>query len=123
MAYKVDWFIDQRIIRADLTDEVSINEIALLRDEATKLIEDGIPLVHLIIDVSQITKHPNLFELRSVIRNRDPAAGWILIVGANPMIQVVISIIMQMTNIRFRLLSGFDAALDFLQTKDKTVAV
>lgn len=94
-----------------------------MSEEYSQLVSMGIPLMHSIIDTTQVKRHPNLIQATRTL-SFPPAEriGWTLLIGTNTVVRFVASVVFQTVNRRFRLFGTVDDALRFLAENDETVA-
>jgi len=87
MPYQTGWYVEKRIIVTRYTGIIHVEDIRGQIDETHTLIEQGTPLIHSIIDLSQIEKWPPLNvvnEFRSMnIESVRERLGWSIIIANN----------------------------------------
>ena len=125
MPYQTRWYVEKRIILTSYTGIIGVEDIRGQIDETHALIEEGIPLIHSIIDLSQIEKWPPLSvvnEFRSMnidsVRER---IGWSIIVANNVVLKFGSALFSPIFKLRQRIFSNLDEALAFLQENDPTL--
>ncbi len=125
MPYQTGWYVENRIILTRYTGIIRVEDIRGQIDETHALIEQGIPLVHSIIDLSQIEKWPPLNvvnEFRSMdIESVRERIGWSIIVANNVVLKFGSSLFAPIFNLRQRIFSTADEALTFLHENDSTL--
>ncbi len=127
MPYTIDWYIDRRVTYLQFYGQVVLEDVRGINADSIAFQEAGIPLVHMIIDISRVEKFPtNLAAIREMMKKQGDSetVGWVLIVGAdNPVIRFIASIITQLSgeNIHFRLIDSLNDAVDFLHEHDATL--
>ncbi len=126
MPYQTGWYVENRIILTSYTGIIRVEDIRGQIDETHTLIEQGIPLVHSIIDLSQIEKWPPLNvvnEFRSMdIESVREQLGWSIIVANNMVLKFGSSLFAPIFNLRQRIFSTLDEALIFLHENDTTLS-
>jgi len=125
MPYQTQWYVEKRIILTSYTGIIGVEDIRGQIDETHVLIEEGTPLIHSIIDLSQIEKWPPLSvvnEFRSMnidsVRER---IGWSIIVANNVVLKFGSALFSPIFKLRQRIFSNLDEALAFLQENDPTL--
>ncbi len=125
MPYQTGWYAENRIILTRYTGIIGVEDIRGQIAETHTLIEQGTPLIHSIIDLSQIDKWPPLNvvnEFRAMdieaVRGR---IGWSIIVANNMVLKFGSSLFAPIFNLRQRIFSSLDEALNFLQENDSTL--
>jgi hypothetical protein len=123
MPYTCYWYLDRRIIYNHLRGIVTVEEAAALEDENFAHFEEGVPPVHIIVDVSDVEKLPtNISQLNRMLqRGRPPSLGWIVMVGMNALGRVIGSLLCQAARVPFRTFDTLDEAVRFLQEADNTL--
>ena len=125
MPYQTGWYVEKRIILTSYTGIINVEDIHGQIDETHTMIEQGIPLVHSIIDLSQIEKWPPLnvvSEFRAMnidsVRER---MGWSIIVANNVVLKFGSALFAPIFNLRQRIFSTLGEGLNFLQENDTTL--
>src|SRR5689334_6077200 len=126
MPYQDSWYIENRVAIQRLYGTVTLEDAEAARNGLAKLLEEGTPLVHVMVDVADVEKFPtNLVGLRRMTPNIDnPNMGWLVIYGAgNPLLRFMVSTLSQLVlpGLRFRMFSTSDECLMFLQGQDSTL--
>lgn len=125
MPYQTEWYVAKRIIVTTYTGNISIEDIHGQIEETRRLINEGTPLIHSIIDLSKIDKWPPLNvvnEFRAMdieaVRER---IGWSIIVANNMVLKFGSSLFAPIFNLRQRIFTTVDEALAFLHENDATL--
>lgn len=125
MPYQTEWYVAKRIIVTTYTGNISIEDIHGQIEETRRLINEGTPLIHSIIDLSKIDKWPPLNvvnEFRAMdieaVRER---IGWSIIVANNMVLKFGSSLFAPIFNLRQRIFTTVDEALTFLHENDATL--
>ena len=125
MPYKTEWYVEKRIILTSYTGIINVEDIRGQIDETHALIEQGTPLIHSIIDLSQIEKWPPLNvvnEFRAMnIESVRERIGWSIIVANNVVLKFGSALFAPIFNLRQRIFSTLEEALAFLQENDPTL--
>ena len=125
MPYQTTWYVDKRIILTSYTGVIRVEDIRGQIDETHAMIEVGTPLIHSIIDLSQIEKWPPLNvvnEFRSMdIESVRDRIGWSIIVANNVVLKFGSALFAPIFNLRQRIFSNLDEALTFLHENDSTL--
>lgn len=130
MPYRLSWFVEKRITFLEYNGEITPKELAESEAANTRYLEQampelgkGLPLVHILVDTTRVTKMPtNLGQLRKIIHtNTDARVGWIVTVTPNPLLRFVSSVIVQLVGQRMRQFETLTEAVAFLQEIDETL--
>ena len=125
MPYQTSWCVEQRVILTRYTGIIVAEDIHGQIKETRALIEQGTPLIHSIIDLSQIDKWPPLNtvnEFRAMeIDDVREHMGWSIIVANNVVLKFGSALFAPIFKLRQRILPTLDEALDFLQENDSTL--
>lgn len=127
MSSETMWYIENRVILSRVVGEATIQDVADVDAAVIALIRQGAqvtPLVHFILDMRAMTKIPiNLVELRRTLNHlKEPALGWTVVAGMNPVMRFVAGMITQMAGVRFRMLPTFEEAVSFLASQDESLS-
>jgi len=123
MPYELGWQIHNRVIYRRYYGDVTLEEIQQSSDEARAMVMQGIPLVHSIIDASEIDRFPSLREVqRSTHFTTVEEEGWQMIMGVSGVARLLVSVLTQITGKRFRIVNTVDDAMAFLYMQDETLA-
>jgi len=125
MPYQTEWYVDKRVILTRYTGIIQIEDIQGQIEETRVMIEEGTPLIHSIIDLSQIEKWPALNvvnEFRSMdIEQVRERIGWSVIVANNVVLKFGSALFAPIFNLRQRIFSSLDEALAFLSENDSSL--
>ncbi len=127
MPAETTWYIENRVILSRVEGEATFKDIAEVDAQVVARIRQGAnftPLVHFILDMRAMTKIPvNLVEMRKALTHlKEPALGWTVVTGMNPVIRFVAGMITQMAGVRFRMFPTFEEAVSFLVSQDESLA-
>lgn len=121
----VDWYIEQRVILANVGGDLTIDEVRALNDQLVALIDQGQQPVHIIVDVSGVTTIPtNLLKMRDASHVMGHiGAGWIVAVGLhNSFMNFIGSMLTQLGHLaRYRVMPDANAAYTHLRTVDASL--
>lgn len=126
MVYSIGWFVDKQIVYMRHWGEVPAQEVHTVLQEFNQYAEQSDhPLVHCLIDLADVTKHPSGLEVPKILRGFKPHArsGWTLSIGEkNPLIKFVSTLVRQLSGQhRQRAYDTFEEAFDFLKQADSTI--
>lgn len=122
MAHLTRWDIDQRLVYGKLYHHVMLDEVATFTEKMEDYTQRGQPLVHFILDLSEINQYPPLMELRHVARPFDQSRiGWTLIVTNNRLLKFLTSTLFQRVQARFRFVNDVEAARTFIHQHDASL--
>src|SRR5690349_20430723 len=108
MPYKIEWYVEGRVILEEAYGDVTVEELVSFNAEVTSLIaNEGIAPVHVIVDLSKVEKYPSsLREVLGTMRQKNPEkVGWMLIVTESPIMRFIASTIFQIARLRLRTFS------------------
>ncbi len=125
MSYKVEWYIEKRVLLSRYEGVLTIEDARGQVAEGNKLLREGIPLTHSIIDMTAVEKLPPLqaaseFMSTDLSDVRDKL-GWTIVVTTNKFLKFACSLFVPMFKVRQRFYSTLDEALTFLQEDDSTL--
>lgn len=122
MAYDMTWHTDKRIVMIRIYGELTADELIAINRKTGDYVEDGIPFVHLVLDVRDLEKYPKLGDATKIDFATYDEVGWTIIVGASAILKFISSIVVQVTGARYRMVSDVDEAIAFLQTNDSSLS-
>jgi len=125
MLYQCHWYIDQRVLYQKVSGTVTVQDLVAIQADGDPKIENGIRLVHVIVDATDVTHFPlNLSDLNRVMhRPTSDNRGWTVIIASNRMLQVITSTLVQLAGMRVRIFSTLDAGLTFIKQQDSTIVL
>lgn len=125
MARTLAWMpgYEGRICLVTLTGDMSVEELITLNDEITAYLHQGTPPVHVYIDIFKMGRPvTRVTPIKSAMKFiSDPALGWVLVVGGNAFLNVIVSVLTQITGTRSRALATHEAAMALLMQEDSTL--
>ena len=125
MPFEVGWYVENRVILTRYTGIIDADDIHEQMGQTKRLMLQGTPLIHSIIDLSQIEKWPPLNvvnEFRTTeIGDIRSKMGWSIIVADNILLKFGTSLFTPIFKLRQRVFSTLDEALTFLQGADSTL--
>jgi hypothetical protein len=122
MPFEINWYQDQRIIHLRFYGDITIEDVGESTRAVNTFVQSGVPLVHNIEDMTDVTKFPNnIVKISQQITPIDNTLmGWTIIVGANQIVTFIASTVSQLAQARFRAVKTFDEAAAFLKGVDIT---
>jgi hypothetical protein len=125
--YEVSWYVNQRVIHWRVWGQITLEEIAQMGKDQQKLLSEGTIPVHTISNIADVENFPtDLRQLKEALEGvNHPHLGWILVVGTTtPLKRFVVTTATQMVvpDVRLRMFSKMEEALEFLTHVDETVS-
>jgi hypothetical protein len=123
MSYQIAWCIEGHIVRVQIEDELSSDEVAVLDHEMMQFLEQSAgPLVHFVFHIVNLKKYPSLKSLASMRAGRHTNMGWNIITGnINPMVKFLAGTASQVYRSRFQPFDTFEEAVAFLYKVDASL--
>lgn len=126
MPCEMDWLIKDRLVFQRCWGELTLDELRSTNHDFVDCIHAGMPLVHTIIDLTEVTDFPkSLTEInRAFARDEETLQrlGWTLVISTHPILRFFASIVTSLWNkARFRIFATNDEALNFLAELDATL--
>lgn len=117
------WLVDKRVLAQRFYGEVTVEEIHEANALAQTMIAEGVPLVHTIVDIRDVTRFPtNLSQLAKAVKFSNPElAGWNTIISTNVMTRFLGSAVTQLLGTRLRMFHDEDSVIDFLREQDESL--
>lgn len=119
-----DWYVQDRVIYHRPVGVETIEIVQQNNDDLVKLLDKGIPLVHVIVDARYLTKFPTsilkLSKATSFLSH--PSIGWVITISNNPLVTFLGGMLPQLGSLTcYRVVSELDSALTFLKEQDSTL--
>lgn len=124
MAYKLGWYVPERVIYIRLEGTFTVDDLAQISDALIKMLDSGKPLVHILRDERNITSTPrNLQRARDVMRvGNHRAIGWVVATGnTNAMLQFLMGMMASFFGLNYRHFRTIEAGIAFLQARDPSI--
>jgi len=125
MGYEISWYIPGRVVLAQFTDTITLDEAEAASDKVAQFIQEGKPpLVHLIADTTRMDRFPTNLNLlnRSASKHLwQPNLGWTIVITTNSTTRWISGIITQVARVRFRMFPTLQDGLRFLTDQDSTL--
>ncbi len=122
MPYEISWYKDKRIIHARFYDTLTLEEMRSFFEELKRFRESGVDPVHVLSDVRSLKRFPmSLPAIREVIPVLDGLGVDVLVGDHNPMIQFMVTVVAQFSNLELRQARTIDTALDILARLDPSL--
>lgn len=128
MPYEVSWYQNLRVIYWRIWGQVTLEDVAQMRNDQQKLLSEGTTLVHTISNITDVVNFPtDLRQLKEALDGvNHPHLGWILVVGTtSPLKRFVTTTVAQIVipNVRLRMFNTIEEAVEFLKHVDETISV
>lgn len=124
MPVELSWLIPKRVLLERFYGDVTIADIQGIASTLPPFMEEGVPLIHTILDATDVTSHPSIKDIHEHASLRTyPNEGWRVIIGASAVARFIASIILQVMGQRYRMYDTLEEALLFIADQDKTVDV
>lgn len=124
MSYTHDWYVPQRVIYARVWGDQDIDEIARSSAGLSAMLNEGKPLIHILMDDSKIGNVPvNLGQLRNTMTfARNPSLGWVVLIGdASRVSKFIVEMLGKIFRIPVYRAQTLEEAVSFLRSRDITV--
>jgi hypothetical protein len=123
MAFNISWYVENRVILANVEGIVDDNEMNLSNTTITQLLDKGKAPVHLIVNTTDLKQFPtNVNGLRkSLAYLAHPNIGWIIIVNTNPLLNFLAHIVTSIVQAKSRTVKTFEEGKQLLRTLDASV--
>ena len=126
MPARTTWYQENRVMIVKVEGELTLADMAAADVKIVELVRAGSqfnPLVHLIVDMRDMTKMPvNLAQVhRTLTHLKEPALGWSVMIGMSPVMRFVSSTVIQMAGAHFRIFPAAEEGVAFLISQDEGV--
>jgi len=124
MPYQLSWYRENRVIVGKFQGVVTPDDLQGINESAVKLVREGTPPVHDIIDALALEKVP--FDLKLLNKSlqlfKEPNLGWVIVIARNPLFGFLGTTLSHLGGKRFRMVETWDEALATLARVDTTLS-
>lgn len=121
----IHWLLDSKIILAQPTGDTTPAELKRVSDTFRAFIDKSdAPLVHILIDESQLKSMPISIKLVTDIVDvfRHPRLGWFILYGSDDQVKKFVStMVTKVSRVRHRRFDTMDDCLNFLTMVDSSL--
>ena len=125
MAYKVEWFVEKRIISGQFSDVISLSEARESSEQIALLVSSGTAPVHLIADLRDMLHSPTgVHSTREFTASyfNHPNMGWVVVIGGNVIAQFMITVLNRITSMKIQKANTYEDALTVLKGLDSSLS-
>lgn len=125
---EVKWYFEDRVLYERLYGTVTLDDIRSLNIASKAFLANGTPLVHVIVDLSEVERFPtSLATIKEFVKPapNQKALGWVILFGTtNPLLRFLSSVVTQLAgeNVRMRVMDELGETLDFIRKQDETLS-
>ncbi|MBL8131045.1 MAG: hypothetical protein JNL42_04240 [Anaerolineae bacterium] len=114
------WYYEKRVIHVIYFGQVSKADLEESQEAIDRLIAEGAPPMYLLIDSTRITQRElGLKDMVGIFKPKGlEIVGWTLLIGADPIVRLLSSAILQLMKGRFRFMKDTAEAVEFLRGMD-----
>ncbi len=125
MEYKLEWKIAKRILMAEVSGDVTLEDLRNFNTDVVRHIEIGVRPVHLISYGENIRHIPtNLMQIRSIISYiHHPDLGWTIVVKpkTNRLTEFMLSVTAQATGMQLQQVKNLEHGIEVLKKLDESL--
>jgi hypothetical protein len=123
MPYQHKWYVEKRVIYSIVWGDQDIDELTRSSAEVQSMLDQGTPLVHMLMDDSKLGKVPvNLGQLVKAISGRHPSLGWAIMIGEGSRIpNFLMEMLTRIFRSNVRREPTLEKAVEFLKERDITI--
>ncbi len=126
MTCHLRWYLPRRVILVQYEATISLEDVYGQMRDTEAMMHDGIPLTHVVIDLTRVEKWPPFSEIarfRSVdISSYRDKLGWTVIITSNKLLRFASSIFAPMFNTRQRMVTSLEEGIALLKELDASLA-
>ena len=125
MGFENSWLVPGKVVYSRVIGKITLEELSNVSEMTIKMFEESdSPLIHLIIDESELDKLPvsikSFSEASTLLKH--PQMGWMIMYGTDDrMAKFMSTIITGIAKVRHRRFRTFEECLAFLKTVDSTL--
>jgi hypothetical protein len=124
---EVSWYVQGRVIYKRYYGVLTIGDLQASNALVAEYVASGKPLVHIIVNSQDVTKHPySLKDINSTIprtKSFHDGLGWTVMVSTHYIHRFMGQMASQMTRARFQTAVSLDEALQFLSSVDDSLGL
>jgi len=123
MAYELSWVTPSRVLRIELENEVTIEEMTHLVANTHTYVNAGQAPVHILIDATRLLNKPvNFQEFTKMSKTMsNPSTGWWVLMNPGKMVWFAASILSKLLQIKLKSAQSTEEALTILSRVDLTL--
>jgi hypothetical protein len=123
MPFQQRWYVNKRVLLIKMYGDLDLDEMTRNNDEMVAKMNEGTPLVHILIDDAKVGKIPaSLGQLKQIFTGPHPSAGWVILIGPGSQIQnFLVGMIGKILRANIRREATLEAAIKFLRERDITI--
>ncbi len=122
MPIEFSWLIPNRVILQRFYGDVTLDDIRESDRVMPTFMDEGVPLIHTLMDATEITSHPNLKEIHSTASMKIyEGEGWRVLVGAPGIARFIGSVVFQLMGQRYRMFDTLDEGVRFICEHDDSL--
>jgi hypothetical protein len=121
MAVEVTWHEEGRVIYQRFQGALEMADVETVARALEERTTDGLPPVHAIVDVRQVTDFPVSFDEINRLKIAAGIPGWMVIIGLHPAIGSLARMMSWLRGAQYRPVSSLEDALKFLARQDSSL--
>ena len=123
MACNLSWLLERRIIYADASGQVTVNELQRIVNTIPAYIRQGSAPVYAILDLTRVDKFPTQINAFKDFQfpPPEPNTGMLILISANKLALFIVGVVAQLSKRQIYTFSTLDEGLSFLARKDTTL--
>lgn len=125
MEYKLEWKIPKRVLLAEVSGDVTLEDLRIFNADVVHHLDDGIGPVHLISMGENIRHVPtNLMQIRSIINYiHHPDIGWTIVVKpkTNRLTEFMLSVTAKATGMQLEQVKNLGHGIEVLKKLDESL--
>ena len=118
------WYVNKRVIHVRAYGDVTIDEMHAFNEQVTAMLDEGDPLVHLIVEDNDVEGMPKSLQTfkEAMPFAGHPDLGWVLPVGnSSPILHFLTNMAAKIYRVRYQRMDSFAEAVAFLKGQDPSV--
>jgi hypothetical protein len=124
MPYDVSWYVPSRVAYQRIYGEYALDEIRQANQDGHQWLSEGVPPVHIIADILEMTSSPPsislLIETTTVFSH--PHFGWLVVISPpNLLVSTALGVFRNVLRMKLMLVTSLEEAMAFLHEQDATL--
>jgi len=125
MTVKMTWIVPNRVIHTRASGVFTSDDLQTIKDRSFEMTKMGQPLVHNIIDGTDVTElEIDVGDVYTIMKDGAPFSekrGWSVVITPSSLLRFMGGMASQFSRIRYRQFKSLEAGIQFLAENDPTL--
>ncbi|MEO8611062.1 MAG: hypothetical protein ABI690_24410 [Chloroflexota bacterium] len=121
MTVEVSWHEEGRVIYQRFQGALELADVETVEVALRQRSEEGLPPVHVIVDVRQVTEFPVSFDELNRLKIAAGIPGWMVVIGLHPVVRSMARMMSWIRGVQYHPVSTLEDGLNFLARQDSSL--